>query len=222
MNTSAPNPLLSGAGAASALMILAAGASTRLGRPKQLLPFRGLSLLRHAAETALASVCRPVVVVLGALAERLNQELSGLPVTVAINLQWNEGLSASIRAGLTALAPERTGPDSVVIMLCDQPLISAQFLDRLVAVHHSSGRGIVASEYGGEAGVPALFSRTYFPELAALRGSRGAQPLIVKYAKDAERIPLPEAAIDIDEHADIQRLVRLAGGSLPESGENGN
>ena len=208
-------------GAPCALIILAAGASTRLGRPKQLLPFRGRSLLRHAAQTALASACRPVVVVLGAVAERLNQELSGLPVTLAINLQWNEGLSSSIRAGLKALSLERAGPDAVVIMLCDQPLISAQFLDRLIAVHHSSAKGIVATEYGGQAGVPALFSRRYFPELAALRGSRGAQPVIVKYAKDAGRIPLPEAAIDIDEHEDIQRLVRLAGVSLPDTGENG-
>jgi molybdenum cofactor cytidylyltransferase len=221
VNTAAPNPLPARGGAAGALMILAAGASLRLGQPKQLLPFRGRSLLRHAAETALASVCRPVVVVLGALAERLNQELRGLPVTVAMNLQSNEGLSSSIRAGLKALAPEGTGPDAVVIMLCDQPLISAQFLDRLVAVHHSSGKGIVAAEYGGEGGVPALFSRAYYPELAALRGSRGAKPVIVKYAKDAERIPLPEAAIDVDRQADIQWLGRLAGVCLPDAGENG-
>jgi len=113
-----------------------------LGQPKQLLSFRGRSLLRHAAETALASVCRPVVVVLGAFAERLNGELSGLPVTVAMNLQWAEGMSSSIRAGLKALAAESAGPNAVVIMLCDQPLVSAQFLNRLVAVHQSSGKGI--------------------------------------------------------------------------------
>jgi molybdenum cofactor cytidylyltransferase len=195
----------------SALMILAAGASTRLGRPKQLLPFRGRSLLRHAAETALASVCRPVVVVLGAFAERLHGELSGLAVTVAINPRWQEGMSSSIRAGLKALAPKGAGPKAVLIMLCDQPLVSAQFLDRLVAVHQSSGRGIIAAEYGGQAGVPALFSRAYYAELAALRGSRGAKPVIVKYAKDAERIPLPEAALDIDREKDIQQLGRGAG-----------
>jgi len=202
-------------------MILAAGASTRLGRPKQLLPFRGRTLLRHAAETALASLCRPVVVVLGAFAERLNLELAGLPVTVAMNPQWNEGMSSSIRAGLKALAPDRDGPDAVVIMLCDQPLISAQFLDRLVAVRQTSGKGIVAAEYGGEAGVPALFSRAYFPELAALSGSRGAKPVIARHANDAERIPLPEAALDIDRQEDVQRLCAGAGESLPEAGEDG-
>ncbi len=272
MNAAAPNSSISRGGAASALMILAAGASTRLGQPKQLLPFRGRSLLRHAAETALASVCRPVVVVLGAFAERLRHELNGLPVQVAMNLQWKEGMSSSIRAGLKALAPEReapehsdllaapelprasspspphtcrgkgrgeeasarsmptrmpdgswaAGPEAVVIMLCDQPLISAQFLDRLVAVHQSGGKGIVAAEYGGEGGVPALFSRAYFPELAALRGSRGAKPVIFKNAKHAERIPLPEAVMDVDRREDLQVLGRLAGAFLPDAGENGN
>jgi len=212
---------MSSGGAASAVMILAAGPSTRLGQPKQLLSFRGRSLLRHAAETALASVCRPVVVVLGAFAERLNGELSGLPVTVAMNLQWAEGMSSSIRAGLKALAAESAGPNAVVIMLCDQPLVSAQFLNRLVAVHQSSGKGIVAAEYGGEGGVPALFSRAYYPELAALRGSRGAKPVIVRYANQAERIPWPEAAIDVDRREDILLLGRLAGASVSETGENG-
>jgi molybdenum cofactor cytidylyltransferase len=195
-------------------MILAAGGSTRLGQPKQLLLFQGRSLVRHAAETALASVCRPVVVVLGARADRLQSELSGLPVTVATNLQWEEGLGSSIRAGLNALAPGTGGPEAVVIMLCDQPLISARFLDQLVRVHQSSGRGIVAAEYEGAAGVPALFSRAYYPELAALRGRRGAKPIIVKHAKDSERIPLPEAAFDLDHPEDFARLEGFSGGTI--------
>ena len=129
-----------------ALILLAAGASTRLGRPKQLLGFRGRSLLRHAAETALASVCRPVVVVLGALADRLQTELTALPVTVALNPAWAEGMAKSIRAGLKEVSSKTPGPDAVVIMLCDQPLITAGMLDQLVSMHRSSGMGIVASE----------------------------------------------------------------------------
>ena len=196
-------------------MILAAGGSTRLGQPKQLVPFRGRSLLRHAAETALGCVCRPVVVVLGALADRLERELSGLAVTVATNRQWQEGLGSSIRAGLNALGPETGGPEAVVIMLCDQPLITARFLDQLVRVHRSSGRGIVAAEYGGAAGVPALFSRAYYPELAALRGGRGAKPIIVKHAKEAAWIPLPEAAFDLDHPEDFARLESFSGATSP-------
>ncbi len=210
MSAEAPKHSRSSPKAACALMILAAGASARLGRPKQMLAFRGRSLLRHAAETALATSCRPVVVVLGALADRLRGELSGLPVTVAMNPQWSEGMSSSIRAGLSAFPPEGAEPEAVLIMLCDQPFIPAQFLERLLAVHQAGGFGIVAAEYAGQAGVPALFSRAYFSELAALRGSGGAKQIIVKHTNDTRRIPLPEAALDIDRPEDLARLGPLA------------
>jgi molybdenum cofactor cytidylyltransferase len=210
VSAAAPNHSRSSPKAACGVMILAAGASARLGRPKQLLAFRGRSLLRHAAETALATSCRPVVVVLGALADRLRGELSGLPVTVAMNPQWSEGMSSSIRAGLRAFPPEGAEPEAVLIMLCDQPFIPAQFLERLVAVHQASGFGIVAAEYGGQAGVPALFSRAYFSELAALRGSGGAKRIIVKHTNETRRVPLPEAALDIDRQEDLERLGPLA------------
>src|SRR5580692_2476743 len=107
-----------------ALILLAAGPSTRLGQPKQLLPFRGRSLLRHAAETALASSCRPVVVVLGASAERMKSELTDLPVMIAVNSGWESGMGSSIRAGLEALTNGKNadaGVGAVVIMVCDQP-----------------------------------------------------------------------------------------------------
>jgi molybdenum cofactor cytidylyltransferase len=188
------------------IIILAAGASTRLGRPKQLLEFRGRSLLRHAVETALASVCRPVIVVLGASAEQLVQETHGLSAITVTNPHWSEGMASSIRAGLNFLAPEGKGPDAVVLTLCDQPLVSTELLNRLVSVHRSTGKGIVASEYGGQCGVPALFGRTYYPELAALKGDRGAKTLFVKYAAEVESIPFPEAAVDVDRAEDIARL----------------
>jgi molybdenum cofactor cytidylyltransferase len=192
--------------ARSALILLAAGASTRLGRPKQLLLFRGRSLLRHAAQTALASVCRPVVVVLGAFADRLQTELAALPVTVALNPAWAEGMAKSIRAGLKAVSSETAGPDAVVIMLCDQPLITAGMLNQLVHIHRSEERGIVASEYEGALGVPALFSRRYFPELGLLEGNEGARRIIVKHKYDLARISLPEAAFDVDRVEEAARL----------------
>jgi len=190
----------------TALIILAAGASTRLGQPKQLLPFRGRSLLRHATETALASACRPVVVVLGASAERLQTELNGLAVTVAQNPSCAEGIASSIRTGLKAAALESPGPDSVVIMLCDQPLITASMLDQLVKVHHSEARGIVASEYAGILGVPALFSRRYYRELSLLEGDQGARRIIVEHENDLARVSSPEAAVDVDRLEDVARL----------------
>ena len=202
-NLNPPSP------AGTALIILAGGASTRLGQPKQLLPFRGRSLLRHAAETALASVCRPMVVVLGAGAEQLRSELSGLLVTVTLNPAWAEGMASSIRAGLGTVTSEANEPDSVVIMLCDQPLITAATLDQLVKVHRTENRGIVACEYEDTLGVPALFSRKYFPELAGLAGDQGARKIIVKHNNNLSRIPAPEAAFDVDRLEQAARLEAL-------------
>ena len=180
------------------MVILAAGASVRLGQPKQLLRFRGLSLLRHATETALGSVCRPVLVVLGAFADRLQAELAALPVTVVINSAWAEGMASSIRAGLRVVASEAPGPDAVVIMLCDQPLLTSRMLDQLVRVHRLEARGIVAAAYEETLGVPALFSRRYFTELASLEEDQGAKRIIFKHEIDLARISLPEAAFDVD------------------------
>ncbi len=198
------------------MIILAAGESTRLGRPKQLVPFAGRSLLRHAAATALASVCRPVAVVLGAHADRLEAELTGLSVTIVKNSSWETGLSSSIRAGLEALSVR--GGDggagevgSLVIMLCDQPLVSRELLDRLVEVHGLTGRGIVASEYGGTVGVPALFGREYYAELGALTGDQGAKGIVARHAAEVERVPFPKGGLDIDKEEDCQRL-RASGG----------
>jgi CTP:molybdopterin cytidylyltransferase MocA len=119
---------------AVAAIVLAAGASTRLGegRSKQLLRFQGRTLLRHAAEQALASSCRPVIVVLGAEVERCQRELAGLDVHVTINAAWADGMGSSIRAGMTALNAAAPDARAVVITLCDQPLVTGAFIDRLV------------------------------------------------------------------------------------------
>jgi molybdenum cofactor cytidylyltransferase len=151
-----------------------------------------------------------VVVVLGALADRLQTELAGLPVIIALNPAWESGMASSIRAGLGAAAADAPGLDAVVILLCDQPLITAAMLDRLVAVHRAEGRGIVAAEYGEAAGVPALFGRNYFPGLGALEGDQGARKIIVNHNKDLARIPMPEAAFDVDRHEEAARLEALA------------
>ena len=192
-----------------AIILLAAGASTRLGRPKQLLKFRGKTFLRHSIETALASVGRPVIVVLGANAEQITPEAEGLPVTSIANPQWQEGMASSIRAGLNAATGQINSPRSVILMLCDQPFVTAAFLNQLAAVHQAGGYRIVAAEYGGGGGVPALFDRSLFPELAALTGIQGAKPVIVRYAKESHWIQFPEAAIDIDYEEDVERLASL-------------
>jgi molybdenum cofactor cytidylyltransferase len=184
--------------------VLAAGASVRMGRPKQLLRLGGRSLLRRAAEEAVGSGCAPVVVVLGAEAERLGPELHGLPVGVVLNARWAEGMSTSVRAGLEAL--QGHGVEAAILMLCDQPFVAAPLLRRLAATYRE-GRRLVACEYGGTLGVPALFDPTLFPELLALQGDRGARQVIAAHAAEAGRIPFPEGAVDLDTVEDYARHV---------------
>jgi len=196
--------------AAVGLIVLAAGGSSRLGHPKQLLPYRGRTLLRHAAETALLSVCRPVIVVLGAQPDRLRPELSGLDVRVVDNPGWEAGMGSSIRAGLAAL--ETASPDGagLVLMLCDQPLITPDSLDALVRAFDDTGSPLVASAYADTRGVPAFFSRALFPELRALPDAQGAKPIIMRHAANAIALPLPAGVWDVDTEADYNRLFETA------------
>lgn len=137
------------------VIILAAGGSTRLGSPKQLLRFDGQTLIRRAANAALESRCDRVVIVIGSRAEEVKRELKGLPVLIVENTEWQSGMSSSLRAGLS----EVINYDAVLIMLCDQPLVTADVLDNLIETHHKTGMPIVASDYGSSRGVPALFSK---------------------------------------------------------------
>ena len=199
------------------LILLAAGASSRLregqkgdGTPKQLLPWtNGRSLLRHAAETALASLCRPVVIVLGARREQMENELGDLPdIHIAHNPDWAQGMGASIRAGVRALLLNTAvTPAAAVITLCDQPLVTPALIDALVSAHFTSGKPVVAAEYDGTRGVPALFSHALFDDLLGLDGAQGAKHLIAQHGSDAVHVvPFPGGEADIDTLDDYERL----------------
>ncbi len=190
------------------LILLAAGASARMGSPKQLLLYQGRSLLAHAAETAVSSVCAPIVVVLGANAPALALEVRHLPVQIVVNAEWAEGMGGSVRAGALALQDQQQqGPTQAsVLMLCDQPLVTAGTLNALVAAYCSTGSRIIASEYGGIQGVPALFSPTLLPELAQLTGQDGAKTLFARYSSEVLGLSFPEGAVDIDTPEDHRRL----------------
>jgi molybdenum cofactor cytidylyltransferase len=188
------------------LLLLAAGASTRMGTPKQLMHYEGQSFLRRAAESANASVCNPVVVVLGANAEEVRGELERLPVLIVENRRWEEGMSSSIRAGLETLVAECEGVGGVVIMLCDQPFVTVEVINELAETHRKTGKLIVASGYGEACGVPVLFSNELFAELAALEGRQGAKQIIANHPLDVATVCFPEGAVDVDTPQDYERL----------------
>jgi molybdenum cofactor cytidylyltransferase len=195
------------------VVILAAGASTRLGQPKQLLRLGGVSLVARAAATAVsAALGAPVVVVLGDRPERLTPELTGVPVTIALNREWSEGMASSLRAGIAALQQADPSIAAAIVMLCDQPLVTADTLHALRDAYDRLPDALAAgSEYGdGHGGVtlgpPCLFSRALFPDLLKLRGAHGAKPVLARLPPArVARVPFPGGDVDIDTPEDWER-----------------
>jgi molybdenum cofactor cytidylyltransferase len=184
-------------------ILLAAGASTRLGFPKQLIRFEGETLIRRAAGTLLAAGCRPVVVVLGAHADRLRPEIADLPVTSVLNPDWGQGMASSIRAGLTTALTSDPDLAAVLIALCDQPRVTTADLLDLLALYEAAGQPIAAAAHGHTLGVPAIFSSALFPELLSLKGEAGARRIIAAHHLETAPLTLPAAALDIDTAADL-------------------
>ncbi len=189
-------------------ILLAAGNASRMGAPKQLLDYGGKPLLRHAAETALASQCGKVVVVLGASASEVAPVLDGLPAESLLNPRWAEGMGTSIQCGVRAAA--ESGAEAVILMLADQPLVTASFLDRLIDIHKESDQAIVSARYAGTVGVPVLFPRQYFSGLETLLPKQGCKGLILAHPENAYLVDCPAAEFDIDTPDDYQRLQGLA------------
>lgn len=188
------------------IVILAAGESARMGSPKQLLAYRGTTLLQHAVNNAESVPGARVAVVLGAHAPQILASLADPRPLVIENPDWREGMGGSIRSGLRALLAEHAELSSVIFQLCDQPYLSAMMLADLISIHEQTGAAIVASEYNGSLGVPAIFSRDLFPELLALEGATGAKQIIKNHIDQVIGLAFPAGAFDIDTLADFNRL----------------
>lgn len=188
-------------------LILAAGGSSRLGRPKQLVHFQGKTLIRNAAETLVDSSCDSIVVVLGAEIDGSTSEIADLPINICINHNWQTGMSSSIKAGLKELVKLEGNLSAVVVTLCDQPHITTENIDQLVTEFQQANPRIVAAQYGETVGVPALFSKELFNDLLELKGDKGARQLIRDNLPFVERIEIEKAAIDIDHPDDADRLL---------------
>jgi molybdenum cofactor cytidylyltransferase len=188
------------------LIILAAGASTRMGTPKQLLLFQGRSLLRSMAEAAIASCCHSTVVVLGSQADRIKLEVHSLDLHSVVNLEWVKGMGTSIAAGMTALTAIRSDLDAVVIAVSDQPFVDSDLLNQLVESYQATQSPIVASAYANTLGVPALFDRSFFTALMTIDRDVGARDLIKRHAEKVVQVSFPQGAIDVDTPAQYQQL----------------
>ncbi|HKT71621.1 MAG TPA: nucleotidyltransferase family protein [Steroidobacteraceae bacterium] len=184
-------------------IVLAAGASTRFGSPKQLVRVNGRPLLHtmisHAAEVA----GNAVTVVLGASSAELAPLLKHSTASIVINRDWREGLSSSIRAGVARLPASCT---AALIVLSDQAAVTAEDLKRLASTWRRQPEYAVAAHYGSTTGVPAIFPRSMFGPLGELRGDVGARALLQRNPDRLVRVAMPSAAIDIDTPEDLLLL----------------
>ncbi len=186
--------------------MLAAGSSTRLGKPKQLLLYKGKSLLQYVAQVAVDSTATPVVIVTGANAALVKKELTDVKVILAENIEWKEGMASSIRCGLNTLMHIAPLSDAVILMVCDQPFVSASLLNELIATQKNTGKLIVTSQYENTVGPPALFYKTIFSELMQLKGDAGARKIVEQHSNDVATVLFTQGNIDIDTEADYKAL----------------
>jgi molybdenum cofactor cytidylyltransferase len=185
------------------VVVLAAGASTRFGSPKQLVRLNGRPLLHLAVSRAVEVAGQSVTVVLGANAVELAPLLRHTPAAIVVNRDWSEGMGSSVRTGVSRVPATA---DAVMLMLADQPAVTAEDLRRLISTWRRQPQCIVAAHYAGTAGVPAIFPREDFTALAGLRGDTGARALLKRGGERLIRVPLQSAEIDIDTPEDLLKL----------------
>lgn len=188
-------------------LILAAGGSTRMGRPKQLLRWQGRTLLDQAIDSACQILPGRVIVVLGAHAGLIREAINLDSVKMVRNPDWENGIASSIRLGIDTLP---ASSEAVLIMLCDQPLVDSAHLKALLSSWQSEPGRIVASQYSLSCGVPALFPAAYFERLRSLTGDKGAKPLLAEFDPRVLKIPFAAAALDIDTPDDFEQLTGQA------------
>jgi molybdenum cofactor cytidylyltransferase len=189
-----------------AAVILAAGASTRLGEPKQLVAIDGEPLLLRTVSAAREAGCDPIVVVLGFETERMRAVLGDVPVAIVENEDWRAGMGSSLRCGVEGLSRLDPSPSDALLLVCDQTALNAEVLRELRRVHARGARPITASRYSGRTGVPAIFSARYFPELLQVPGDRGARGILERYPGEVTLLEFEDGVKDLDTPEQLRDL----------------
>lgn len=189
-----------------AILILAAGASSRMGKVKQLLPWEDTDLLGNAIKNAKASNAKSVVVVLGAHVESIQNKITDKGVVIIENKNWRSGLGSSIACGTDFLIKSKNRTNGILIMLADQPLMDTSYLNAMMAAFNTEQETIIATAYKNRAGVPALFSTSYFNKLTKLDDDFGAKK-IIDSSEHVLVLNPGEKTIDIDTKSEYERLI---------------
>ena len=189
-----------------AAVVLAAGGSTRFGRPKQFALFQGETFISRIVAAAIQASCAPVVVVTGEHSMQIGLELSGLTVSIAVNPHWQSGLGSSIGVGVRHAINLAPDVDAALLLTCDQPFVNAAVLTQLIQLRLTTGKPIIASAYAETLGIPALFDRSCFPDLLGLKEDSGAKKIILARPYDVMSFDFPIGQIDIDTAAAHEKL----------------
>jgi molybdenum cofactor cytidylyltransferase len=190
-----------------AILLLAAGSSSRLGRSKQLLSITGQPLLLKSVKAAIESGIKNITVVLGANEQAHREVITDAGVQVVVNTAWKKGMGNSLKVGLSYLLQQTPKAEAVITMVCDQPLINSDQLLKLIFQYESSESTIVASFYQGVAGVPVLFDRTLFSELLSMSDETGAKKILQEHPHLVKTVPFPGGEIDIDTEDDLKKFL---------------
>jgi len=189
------------------IVVLAAGSSSRLGQPKQLLLYKNTSLLKNTISQVSQVPNTAIIVVTGSNHELIEKEITDSEIKTIFNPDWELGMSISITTGLNELL--RLNPDiqKCIFTVCDQPFITTIVFDNLISEHEKTQKGIAASEYAATLGTPVLLHKKYFTELLQLKGQEGAKKIINRFLEDTVAVPFEKGNIDIDTIEDYNELI---------------
>ncbi|MBS7229651.1 nucleotidyltransferase family protein [Flavobacterium psychroterrae] len=189
------------------IVILAAGNSSRLGQPKQLLSYKNSSLIQNTISEASLIQNSAIIVVTGANHELVEKEITASKTTIIFNPDWESGMSSSISKGLSQLLHLYPEVEKCIFTVCDQPFVTTSIFENLISEHSTTNIGIVASSYSDTLGTPVLFHKKYFNELLKLKGQEGAKKIINKFLDDTASISFEKGNIDIDTQEDYLKLI---------------
>lgn len=191
------------------VIILAAGSSSRLGHPKQLVEFKAKTLLQYIIDIADAFKFDSKVLVLGAKADEIYAKTNPKNFKVIINENWQEGMSSSIKKGVSESLKLENELDHILILLSDQPFVSGENIAELIKVQLNENVQATFSEYAGNTGVPAIFSKDTFYDLQKLKGDYGAKKLIQRNILKYQTVKFQKGNFDVDTEKDVELLKKL-------------
>jgi molybdenum cofactor cytidylyltransferase len=190
------------------IVLLAAGSSSRMGRSKQLLIVNDKSLLSIATGAAASSKASRTVVVLAANEEAHHITVSKFPVDIIVNVFSQKGMGSSLKEGLNFLLKKDPAIGAVIILVCDQPMISSAHIDKIIDKYLQSGNPIIASKYDNTTGVPVLFDKSYFEKLLSLQDDQGAKKIVQENPADMDVVDFPGGEIDLDTIEEYNRFIK--------------